>query len=321
VSGPQIIVCLKVVPRPEEVRIDPETLRLNRDVRSMVNPADLHAVEVALRLRDQHGGRVRVLSMGPPFVEEHLRLVLAMGADEAYLLSDRAFGGADTLATSYTLAAAIRRLGPTDLVVCGEESSDGATAQVPPGIAEWLGFAQVTYVTEAALTDGASRLWARRTLPGGYEVLSTSLPAVLSVRSRSTWPRFLDMQRRDWAAGAAVTVWGAADLDADPDAIGMAGSPTVVAGTRETAQRDRRRERLTGTPTQQARALVDRLLPVVMGHLRSLPGQTGPPATPPETFPGGTPGETLGATPGATPPGGPAATTAHRLPRAARAPR
>jgi electron transfer flavoprotein beta subunit len=309
-SPPHVTVCLKVVPRPEEVRIDPETLRLNRaDVRSMVNPADLHAMEVALRLKDRHGGRVQVLSMGPPFVEEYLRLALAMGADEAYLLSDRAFGGADTLATSYTLACAIRQLGPPDLVVCGDESSDGATAQVPPGIAEWLGFTQVTYATEVALVDRGTRLWARRSLPGGYEVLATGLPAVLSVLSRATRPRFLDMGRRLWATTAPVAVWGADDLDLDAGAIGVAGSATVVAGTREAEQRDRRRVMLEGTPAEQARSLVERLRPAIATHMGPRPHADG-----------GTEQRTrLAPSEADVPSPVPPATTAQRLPRSVRA--
>jgi electron transfer flavoprotein beta subunit len=307
-NAPHIIVCLKVVPRPEEVRIDPETLRLNRDVRSMINPADLQALEIALRLTDRHGGRLQVLSMGPPFVEEYLRLALAMGADDAYLLSDRAFGGADTLATSYTLACAVRRLGSAHLVVCGEESSDGATAQVPSGLAEWLGCAQVTSATELAFLDSGTRLWAKRSLPGGYEILDASLPAVVSVQAHATSPRFLDMERRSWADAAPVTVWGADDLDLDPEAIGMAGSPTVVAGTREAEQRDRRREMLTGTPAEQVRTLVERLgAGLVVDVPASQPGE------------GEGNGHRRPALIEVDAASLPAATTAERLPRSARA--
>jgi electron transfer flavoprotein beta subunit len=263
-------------------------------------------VEIALRLKDRHGGEVILLSMGPPFVEEHLRVALAMGADEAYLLSDREFGGADTLATTYTLARAIDRIGRPDLVVCGEESSDGATAQVPPGLAEWLDCAQVTYVTEAAIEQSGARLWARRSLPGGYEVLSTSLPAVISVGSRATSPRFMEMERRPWAASTPVTVWDADDLDPDRDAIGMAGSPTVVAGTREAEQRERRREMLAGTVPEQVRALVERLGPsLVTGPADEVPAIVGP----------------LEQAVADVRPLQPSGTTAQRLSRAARNPR
>jgi electron transfer flavoprotein beta subunit len=231
-----------------------------------------------------------------------------MGADGACLLSDRVFAGADTLATSYTLAGAIRRLGTPDLVICGEESSDGATAQVPPGIAEWLDIAQVTSVTEVALIDQGVRLWARRNLPGGHEGLTVPLPALCSVQAHATRPRFLDMDRRAWADTAPVAVWGAADLDLDPEAIGAAGSATVVAGTREAAQRERRREMLTGPPTEQARALVARLWPALTVPATSPPADVGRT----EQQAPMSPGEALAP---ATSP----ATTAERLPRSARA--
>jgi electron transfer flavoprotein beta subunit len=259
---PEIVVCMKVVPRPEEVRIDPATLTLDRtNVRSMINPADMHALEMALALKDRYGGRVRLLSMGPPFFADYLRVALATGADEAYLLSDRAFGGADTLATSYTLAAGVRKLGTFDLVICGEESSDGATAQVPAGIAEWLGVAQVTGATDAALVESRSHVWARRALGGGHETLGTALPAVISVQAHAMQPRFMAMDRRGWAAEAPITIWDATDLGTDPEWIGAAGSPTIVAGTHEAVGRHRRRERLTGSAEAQARALLKRLRP------------------------------------------------------------
>jgi electron transfer flavoprotein alpha/beta subunit len=197
-------------------------------------------------------------------------------------------------------------------VVCGEESSDGATAQVPPGIAEWLGFAQVTYATEVALVDGETRLWARRSLPGGYEVLLTGLPAVISVQARSTWPRFLDMERRPWASGAPVTVWAADDLPLDPEAIGAAGSPTAVAGTREAEQRERRREMLAGTPAEQVRALVERLRSTVVAHPGARPDPANGRAAEQQPMPAST--VATGAPAAVSP-----ATTAQRLPRSARA--
>lgn len=308
----RIVVCLKVVPRPEEVRIDPETLTLQRaGVRSMINPADLSALELALRLKDLHGGEVRLVSMGPPFVEEQLRDGLAMGADAADLLSDRAFGGADTLATSYVLARAIDALGIADLVVCGEESSDGATAQVPPGIAEWLGWAQATGVTEAALLEGGERLWVRRELGGGHEVLTARLPAVISVRVGAVPPRFLDMERRGWANTVPISVRDAAALDVDEEAIGAAGSPTTVAGTREAAQRERRRERIPGSPSEQARVLAERL-GLTAGRARAARADAVGAAAVPANGP-----TSASGTDGPAP--APALTTATRLTRAERA--
>ncbi|MFQ5879962.1 MAG: electron transfer flavoprotein subunit beta/FixA family protein [Dehalococcoidia bacterium] len=262
VASLHTIVCLKVVPKPEEVTIDPATLTLDRArARSEINPPDMNAVEVALHLKDRHGGRVTILSMGPPFVGRYLGLALAMGADAAYLLSDRAFGGADTLATSYTLAEAIRRLGPFDLVLCGEESSDGATAQVPPGIAEWLNVSQVTYATELQLLRRQGQLKAHREVTGGYEVLMAPLPAVVSVKLGVNEPRFMDIERlQRLEERPRVTVWSASDLGLAEEMIGFKGSATVVAGVQEAEARGRRRERLTGTPQQKAQALLARIV-------------------------------------------------------------
>ena len=134
-----IVVCMKAVPKPEEIRVNRETHLLERaNVRTEINPPDMNALEMALELKDKHGGTVDILSMGPPSFEPYLRVGLAMGADHVVLLSDRSFGGADTLATTYTLAQGIRKMKNVDVILCGEESSDGATGQVPQGIAEWL---------------------------------------------------------------------------------------------------------------------------------------------------------------------------------------
>ncbi len=262
---PDIVVCLKVVPRPEEVSVDMETLTLDRSGRSLINPGDMYALEMALTLKDQYGGTVRLLSMGPPSFEQFLRVALAMGADEAYLLSDRAFGGADTLATSYALAAGVRKIGRYDLVICGEESSDGATAQVPPGIAEWLDLPQITYATDLKLVDSRWRVRATRAVHGGHEVLLSPLPALVSVRMRANEPRFIDMDRMDWARETPIEIWSAADLVVDESMIGLFGSATSVSSTRNAATRERRRELLTGTAAEQARALVERIRPYING--------------------------------------------------------
>lgn len=261
------IVCLKVVPKPEEVRIDPEKLTLDRaSARSEINPSDMNALETALSLKDRYGGRISLLAMGPPLFEPYLRVGLAMGADACYLLSDRAFGGADTLATSYTLAAGIQKIGIPDLILCGEESSDGATGQVPPGIAEWLGITQVTYGTELSLLTGRWWLRAHRDFSEGHEIVTAALPAVVSLRSRCNEPRFMEMERRAWAASAPIAVWSAADLDADPEMIGLSGSATVVAGTQEAPKRDRRRVALTGSIEEKARALAEIIRPYTDGE-------------------------------------------------------
>jgi len=262
--GLHVVVCLKVVPKPEEVFINPQTLTIDRArARSEINPSDMHALEMALALKDAHGGRVSLVAMGPPFFEPYLRIALAMGADAAYLLSDRAFAGADTLATSYVLAEGIRRLQPFELVLCGEESSDGATGQVPPGVAEWLGIPQLTYVEELeVLPEG--RVRARRVMEGGYQVLVAPMPALASVKSGVNEPRFIDMDRWAWAMQEAlVTVWGLGDLALDPDMVGAKGSPTVVAQVREAGTRERKRMFIEGTPEEKARALWQLLHPLL----------------------------------------------------------
>jgi electron transfer flavoprotein beta subunit len=253
------VVCLKVVPRHEEVRVDLEKKTLDRTgIRSVVNPSDLNALETALALRDGHGGRVTVLSMGPMSFVPYLRVGLAVGADEAVLLSDRAFGGADTLATSYTLAQGVRSLGDADLVVCGDESSDGGTSQVPPGIAEWLGYSQATYVDHVELPS-AGTLRARRLLEDGAETLDLPLPAVISVLGGSNETRFIDYGRWALAQQATVRVIDATSLKCDPAAIGLTGSPTIVAGLREVRKPGRRREVVRLEPEAAAARLAQEL--------------------------------------------------------------
>jgi electron transfer flavoprotein beta subunit len=259
------VVCVKVVPKPEEIRVDPETKMLERTgARSEINPPDMNAMEMALKLKDRYGGRISLLSMGPPFFETNLRVALAMGADHVYLLSDPGFAGADTLATTYTLAQGIRKIGGVDLVLCGEESSDGATGQVPPGIGEWLGASQLTLLTEVSvdLSQGTAR--GRRESKGGYEILEVHLPCVISVKTACNEPRFMDYSIRSWALEKdRLTVWNAGDLEADPNLIGLVGSPTVVTGLAEAPYRERRREFLRGTTEQ----IVDNLARVILQEL------------------------------------------------------
>lgn len=256
------MVCLKVVPKPEEIRVDPQTKLLVRgNARSEINPPDMNAIEMALTLKDLHGGRVSLLSMGPPFFETNLRVALAIGADHVYLLSDPAFAGADTLATTYTLALGIRKIGNVDLILCGEESSDGATGQVPPGLAEWLDISQLTLLSEVSLDLQERTARGRREIKGGYEILEVHLPTVVSVKTACNEPRFMDFRIRDWALEAGrVTTWGAEDLDVEPDLIGLAGSPTIVSGLAEAAHRERRREFIRGTPQE----IAEQLVPIIM---------------------------------------------------------
>ncbi len=267
-----LVVCMKVVPKPEEVRVNPETRLLDRaHARSEINPPDMNALEFALELKDRHGGRVSILSMGPPFFEPYLRVGLAMGADHIYLLSDRAFGGADTLATTYTLAQGIRKMGSADLIFCGEESSDGATGQVPSGLAEWLDISQITLVSAVAVDLARSVARGRREIRGGYEILEVPLPAVVSVKTASNEPRFMDYRIKPWAFDVGrVTVWNQTDLQAGEDYIGAAGSPTTVSELAQAPTRERKREFLSGTSEEIAQRLIEILQDVSPNAAASL---------------------------------------------------
>jgi electron transfer flavoprotein beta subunit len=256
-----IVVCVKVVPKPEEIRVDPETHLLERtNARSEINPPDMNAMEMALSLKDRYGGRISLLSMGPPFFEPNLRVALAMGADHIYLLSAREFAGADTLTTTYTLAQGIRKIGEVDLIICGEESSDGATGQVPPGLAEWLDIRQLTLLTDLTLNQAQRTATGRREIKGGYEMLEVCMPCVISVKTACNEPRFMDYGFRSWALEEErITIWHAEDLETDPGNIGLAGSPTIVTGLAEAPYRERRREFLKGTPEEVVDQLVNLL--------------------------------------------------------------
>jgi electron transfer flavoprotein beta subunit len=255
------VVCMKVVPKPEEVRVNPQTRLLDRaNARSEMNPPDMNALEVALQLKDRYGGRVSVISMGPPYFEPVLRVTLAMGADRLYLLSDRRFAGADTLATTYTLAQGIRKLGSADLILCGEESSDGATGQVPPGLAEWLDIAQLTLATQLDVDLNSNLVFGRRALPGGFEELQVPLPCVVSVRTASNEPRFMDYRIKQQVMHVApITVWSAEDLGADEAMIGLQGSPTVVSGLAQAPSQERKRIFIEGSTEEIVNQLLNLL--------------------------------------------------------------
>ncbi|MFZ7101532.1 MAG: electron transfer flavoprotein subunit beta/FixA family protein [Peptococcaceae bacterium] len=223
----KIIVCIKQVPDTTEVKIDPQTNTLIRKgVPSIVNPYDKNALETALQLREKHSGKVTVLTMGPPQAAEALRECLAMGADEAFLISDRAFGGADTLATSYTLAQAIQRLGVFDLIICGMQAIDGDTAQVGPEIAEHLGIAQVTYVSK--IKKLGNKLEVRRDQEFFYEVIEAELPLLITVVKTSNEPRLPTCRGIMKSLGTEIPLLGLKDIAVDERKIGLQGSPTQV---------------------------------------------------------------------------------------------
>jgi len=225
-----VVVCIKQVPDTTEVRIDPVTNTLVREgVPSIINPFDENAIEEGIRLVEKHGGKVTVITMGPPQAEEALRRALSMGADEAVLISSRAFAGGDTWATSYVLSRAIRKLGDFDLVLCGKQAFDGDTAQVGPGVAEQLGIPQATYVIEVEI-DG-KRMRARRVLEDRYEVIEMRLPALITVVKQINEPRHPRLKNVMAAKKKAIPVWGPDDIEADPSLCGLDGSPTNVVRT------------------------------------------------------------------------------------------
>jgi electron transfer flavoprotein alpha/beta subunit len=223
----EIVVCVKQVPDTTEVKIDPVTNTLIRQgVPSIVNPFDKNAVEAALQLKEKHGGRVTIISMGPPQAKDALKECLAMGADKAILISDRAFGGSDTLATSYTLASAIKKMNKVDLIICGKQAIDGDTAQVGPEIAEHLGFGQVTCISKIDIYGQIVRV--EREHEEGYEIIKTQLPLVITVLKSMNEPRYPTVKGTMKANRAEIPVWTANDMDIDPEQLGHKGSPTQV---------------------------------------------------------------------------------------------
>src|SRR3989338_5448279 len=222
-----IIVCIKQVPDTAEVRINPETNTLVREgVPSIVNPFDENAVEAALKLKETHGGKITVITMGPPQAAEALKICIAMGADEVFLVSDRAFAGSDTWATSYTLSRAIKKIGDFDLILCGKQAIDGDTAQVGPGIAEWLGIPQVTFAIKIEISNKIARV--ERLLEENNEVVTCPLPAVITVVKQINEPRLPSLKGMMRAKKAEVKTLSAQAIGAKEKNTGLKGSPTQV---------------------------------------------------------------------------------------------
>jgi electron transfer flavoprotein beta subunit len=222
----KIVVCVKQVPDTNEVRIDPVTGTLIREgVPSIMNPDDKNALEEALRLKDENGAHVTVLTMGPPQAEAILREAYAMGADEAVLLTDRAFAGADTWATSLALACACKNLG-YDIIFAGRQAIDGDTAQVGPEIAERLNIPQVTYVEKVEIEKDGLRV--RRALEDGYETIKIGTPCLLTCIKELNNPRYMNMAGIFNCYNKEIKTMTAAQLDVDIKELGLSGSPTKV---------------------------------------------------------------------------------------------
>ncbi|MBN2830208.1 MAG: electron transfer flavoprotein subunit beta/FixA family protein [Candidatus Cloacimonetes bacterium] len=225
-----IIVCIKQVPDTTEIRINPETNTLMRDgVESIINPFDLYAIEEAIKLKEQYGGKVTAISMGPPQAESALRDSIALGVDEIILLSDRKFAGADTWATSLTLAAAIKKVADYNLIIMGQQAIDGDTAQVGPGVAAHLAIPQLCFARKIESID-EKKLTAQRLMEDGYDRVEIPLPAVITVVKEINTPRLPSLRGKKNARSAELTVWSATDLGLDEKEIGLNGSPTQVVG-------------------------------------------------------------------------------------------
>lgn len=254
----KIVACVKQVPDAKNVRLDPETNTLSREgVESIMNPYDRHALEAAVALKEECGGTVVALSMGPPQAADMLREAIACGADEAVLVSDRAFAGSDTLATTYTLARAIEHLGGADLVLCGRQAIDGDTAQVGPGLAVRLDLAFASCIRRIdRLEDG--RLYVHRMMDDGHDELEVPLPALLTVVREVNDPRVPSLKGKMRAKKAEIAVLTAAEIGADARFLGLGGSPTKVAKVFAPEPRGAR-TMLDGSVDEMVAQLVDKL--------------------------------------------------------------
>ncbi|MBA7669440.1 Caffeyl-CoA reductase-Etf complex subunit CarD [subsurface metagenome] len=253
-----IVVCLKQVPGTTKVQIDPQTNTLIRQgIKNIINPFDTYALEEGVRIKERYGGKVTVISMGPPQAEEMLREAISLGADVATLLSDSAFAGADTWATAYTLARAIDKLEQYDLAICGRQTIDGDTGQVGPELAEMLGIPFVAYVSQIEEIDNG-HMRVQRMVEDGYEVIETPLPAVITVVKEINVPRLPSLRGLAKARSTVIPVWTAQELGVDKDMVGLSGSATRVIKI-FFPQRVRRGEILQGGLESQVESLIDKL--------------------------------------------------------------
>lgn len=253
-----IIVLVKQVPDTSEVKINRETNTLIRDgVPSIINPYDRYAIEEALRLREKHGGKVTAVTMGPPQAADALKEAVSLGVDDVVLLSDRAFAGADTWATSYALSQGIRKIGDFDLVIAGKQAIDGDTAQVGPETADMLGIPFVAYIRKIEQVEGRKMI-AERLMDEGYDVVETSLPALITVVKEINEPRVPSLKGKMKAKNLKVTAWTAKDIGADEEKIGLKGSPTQVVRIFPPAPRGQR-EILSGSIEEQAATVAKKL--------------------------------------------------------------
>lgn len=252
----KIIVCIKQVPDAKDVRLDPKTNTLARDgVESIINPYDRHALEAAVQIKEQLGGTVTVLTMGPPQAEQILREAVSCGADEAVLVSDRAFAGADTLATTYTISLAIEKIGGADLVLCGKQAIDGDTAQVGPGLAVRMDVPYVTCVRKIVEAN-KQLLVVERLMDDGYDEVEVELPALLTVVKEINEPRVPSLKGKMKAKKVAITTLTAEEIGADAQQLGLAGSPTWVVRV-FAPEFSGEKTMITGSVDEQVKQLAD----------------------------------------------------------------
>ena len=251
-----IIVCIKQVPDSSQVKVDPKTGTLIRaGVPSILNPYDHFALEKALEIKAQTGAKVTVLSMGPNQALAVLRLALAVGADEGILLSDRAFAGSDTWATSYALATAIRKIGKYDLILCGQMAIDGDTAQTGPGIARQLNIPQITFCTH--VDASGNQVMAKKLIEGGKQILQADMPVLITMTTPADYaPKYPSFLAAHKAQEKTVHTWTAADIGADPHKLGLEGSPTRVDRIFPPPARPKG-EMFAGSPVELANKLVE----------------------------------------------------------------
>ena len=260
-DGLTIVVCVKPIPDPQQwskITLDPSTKTLRREgIPSIINPVDKHAIEQALCLKEKHGGKVIIISMAPPFAISNLKEAMAMGADDAVLLSDRSFAGSDTLATSNVLAAGIRRLGKFDMIFCGKHSLDGYTGQVGPQIAEFLGIPHVTNVRKVDLKR-QGLLQIENTIEYGHFLMEAQTPILMTVTEQINTPRHISLIRMCEIMSKEVTIWTLKDLDIDKSLVGLSGSPTQAVDL-HMPEIERRGEILEGDNETVVKLLIERL--------------------------------------------------------------
>jgi len=253
-----IVVCIKQVPGTTDVKIDPQTNTLIRQgIENIINPFDTYALEEGVRLREQHGGKVTVITMGPPQAEDALRESISLGADETVLLSDSAFAGADTWATAFTLSRAVAKLEQYDIIICGRQTVDGDTGQVGPELAEMLDIPFIAYVSQIEeINEGYIRV--RRMVEEGHEIMETSLPAVITVNKEINIPRLPSLRGIMKSKSTKIDTWGIQELGVDSNMVGLPGSSTQVIKV-FFPQRISQAEILEGDVESQVDSLIDKL--------------------------------------------------------------